>query len=69
MENKNNIREIKQLIQDVAMLKEILLSTVHRNDSEGELSDWANEELKIARKIPISEFISLEEVKNRILKR
>lgn len=65
MENINS-EELKQLIKDVALLKEILLSSVHREDSEGELSDWAKAELEVARKTPISQYISHEEVKKRI---
>ncbi len=40
-----------------------------QHDNEGELSDWAKEELEEARKSPIEEFISLEEMGQRILKK
>ena len=56
-------KELRQLIEDVALLKEILLSSVHREDPEGELSDWAKKELEKARKTPVSEFIPLENLK------
>jgi len=61
--------ELKQLIRDVALIKEILLFNKSLKDPEGELSDWAKKELIEARKIPISEKISHEEVKKRILAR
>ena len=51
-------KEIKQLIRDVALIKNILLE-------EGELSNWAKRELEIARKNP--EKIPHAEVKKRIL--
>ena len=58
-----NESEIRQLIQDVAMIKEVL--SINKKDPEGELSDWAKNELKEARKRNIK--ISHEEVKRRIL--
>ena len=47
--------ELRQLIQDVALIKNILLS-------EGELTDWAKKELETARKTPESEYVSMEEI-------
>jgi hypothetical protein len=69
MENKNNAREIKQLIQDVAMLKEVLFYNKNLQDPEGELSDWEKKQLKKAREAPESECVPFEDVKNRILNR
>lgn len=57
-----SVEELKQLIRDVALIKNILLS-------EGELTDWAKNELEKARKRPNSEKITHEEVKRRILAR
>ncbi len=55
---------IKQRLDDVASLKEILIA--NRADSEGKVSDWAKNELTEARKIPDSENISLEELERQI---
>lgn len=63
MELKDISREeLKQLIRDVALIKNILIS-------EGELTDWAKKELEEARKIPDSENTSLEDIEQRILAR
>jgi len=68
METKSVKEEdIKQLIQDVAVLKEILFYNKNLQDPEGELSDWAKKQLKKARETPESEYVSFEEVKKRIL--
>jgi len=68
METKSVKEEdIKQLIQDVAVLKEILFYNKNLQDPEGELSDWAKKQLKKAREAPELEHISFEDVKNRIL--
>ena len=70
METKNVKEEdIKQLIQDVEMLKEILFYNKNLQDPEGELTDWAKNELDEARRTPESEYVSLEQVKKRILKK
>ena len=55
-------KDIKQLIQDVALIKSILMS-------ERELTDWAKKELIMARETPVSECISHEEVKRRIFEK
>jgi len=52
--------ELKQLIRDVALIKNILIS-------EGELSDLAKNELGEARKTPREEFISMEEIEKEFL--
>ena len=57
---KVDANDSKQLIQDVQILKNVILS-------EGDLTDWAKEELAKARALPDSEYVSLEEVKKRIL--
>lgn len=62
-------KELRQLIEDVELLKGILLSSVYRKDPEGELSDWAKKELEKARKTPSSKFFPLEEAKKRILQK
>jgi len=53
------IEDLTQLRIDVALIKNVLLS-------EGELTDWAKHELARARKIPESECISHEDVKQMI---
>ena len=58
--------DIQRLIEDVEMLKEVVFSKSHMEDSEGELTDWAKEQLRIARATPLSKYISLEEVEKRI---
>ena len=55
-------KEIRQLIQGVALLKEILLFNISRKDPEGELSDWAKKELEKSRKTSDKEYISMEEI-------
>ena len=57
---KVNADDLRQLIQDVRLLKNVLLS-------EGELTDWAKGELSKARALPDSEYVSLEDVEKRIL--
>tara|TARA_Y100000034_G_scaffold122730_1_gene168549 strand:+ start:2280 stop:2492 length:213 start_codon:yes stop_codon:yes gene_type:complete len=60
-------KEIRQLIQDVALLKEILLFNISRKDPEGELSDWAKKELEKSRKTSDKEYISMEEIEKEFL--
>jgi len=50
-----SVEELKQLIQDVALIKNILVS-------EGELTEWAKNELVKARKTPELQYISLEKL-------
>ncbi len=52
--------KLAKISRDVELIKNILMSA-------GELSDWAKNQLEIARKTPRSEYISHEEVKKRIL--
>jgi len=54
--------DLKQLIRDVQLLKNVLLS-------EGELTDWAKEKLAESRKVSDFELLSSEEVKQMILKK
>lgn len=61
-EIKNIHDDLRKLIVDVTLIKNILLS-------EGELTDSAKKELAEARKIPRSACISHEEVKKRILQK
>lgn len=53
-----NVEELKQLIMDVALIKNILLS-------EGELTEWAKNELEVARKRGTK--LSHDEVKRIVL--
>ena len=62
-----NPEYLKKLMEDVALIKEILFFNKNIKDPEGELSDWAKRELNEAREIPEEEYISLESVKKRIL--
>ena len=55
---------ISKLVSDVAMIKDYLLYS--KEDDEGELTDWAKQELADARKIPDSENISIEELEREI---
>jgi hypothetical protein len=55
-----NVREFKQLVRDVAVLKNLLLE-------EGELSEWAKKELKESREISVSHCISQNDLKKELL--
>ncbi|MFH2059388.1 MAG: hypothetical protein ABIJ59_10870 [Pseudomonadota bacterium] len=61
----HDVAFIKQHLNDVALIKEILVA--NQTDSEGELTDWVKKELAEARQIPDSELISSEEVKRMII--
>jgi|GEM_PF-1083489 len=52
-----------KLARDIEIIKGLLMPKV---DDEGELSDWAKNELERARNTPESEYVSLDEVKKRI---
>lgn len=70
MENQTiniNANDLKQLILDVKLMKEILLSGKLYYDYEGELSDWAKDELAKARETPDSEYVSMEEIEKEFL--
>ncbi len=66
---KIDANDLRQLISDVRLMKEILLSVRIYPDYEEELSDWAKNELAEARKIPDSELLSSEEVKQMIFEK
>ena len=55
---KVNENDFRQLVKDVALIKSILIN----RDSEGELSDWAKDELKRAREEPEEGYIDLNEL-------
>ncbi len=61
--------DLRRLIEDVAMIKDMLLLNSDMEDPEGELTDWAKEQLRIARATPRSQYISHEEVKKQTLAR
>lgn len=67
MENIVNPIEFRKLVDDVALIKNFLIPS--RSDPEGELTDWAKNELAEARAIPDSENISLEEAKRKIFEK
>jgi len=60
-----NSEDIKKLMRDVALIKKVL--SISKKDPEGELTEWAKKQLKLARAIPLSQYVSHEEVKKRIL--
>ena len=55
--------DIEKIKNDLEIIKSILI----RKDPEGELSDWAKEELAKARAEPRENYISHEEVKRMVL--
>lgn len=59
-------KELIELRIAVEMIKKAVLP---QKDPEGELSDWAKQELTEARATPRSEFTSHEEVKQMILQK
>ena len=69
MENLNvRAEDLKKLIRDVAQIKEMLIAEKEEREMEEmELTDWAKNELEEARKRPEKEYISLEDVKKKIL--
>jgi hypothetical protein len=67
METQNTYnKDIEQIKRDISLIKALLMPKI---DDEGELSDWAKEELDKARKTPLCECISNEEVKKRMDKK
>lgn len=58
---KVDANDLRQLVQDVQLLKNVLLL-------EGELTDWAKKELVKARKTSDEEYISMEEIEKEFLK-
>ena len=59
-----NPEDLKKLMKDVALIKEILFFNSNIKDPEGEISEWAKEELKKARKE--KDTISHEELKKEL---
>ena len=55
---KVNENDFKQLVKDIALIKSILMG----RDSEGELSDWAKDELKKASEESEGEYTDLDEL-------
>ena len=62
-------QDLMKLRRDMEIIKRILMSQRKEEDDEGELTEWAKEELEEARKTPESKYVSLEEVKKRISKK
>ena len=58
---KVKAEDFAQLVRDVSVLKNLLLN-------EGTLSEWAIEELKKSREVPMSECVSHEEVRKLLSK-
>lgn len=69
MENVNiKAKDLRKLIQDVSQIKEMLMAEKEEREMEEiELTDWAKSELEKARNRPEKEYVSLEDVKKRIL--
>jgi hypothetical protein len=55
-------KDFMKVMRDVELIKNILLD-------EGELTEWAKKELDDTRKIPLSECVSHEEVKEMIFEK
>jgi hypothetical protein len=53
---------LKEIKVDINIIKESL-------DNDGELTDWAKEELKKAREAPEEDYVSQEEVRKMILRK
>ena len=71
MENEMQyiMQDLTKLRRDIEIIKNLLISQRKIEEDEGELTEWAEKELEEARKTPESKYISLEEVKKRILKK
>tara|TARA_Y100000310_G_C20612750_1_gene778888 strand:+ start:142 stop:360 length:219 start_codon:yes stop_codon:yes gene_type:complete len=60
--------DLSKLIVDVAQIKEMLLEEKEEKEMEElELTDWAEKELEEARNRSEKEYVSLEDVKKKIL--
>lgn len=59
--------DFRKVMNDIETIKSILLSQRKFSDSEGELSEWAKQELAEARKTPRSELISMEEIEREFM--
>ncbi len=56
---KVNEEQFIKLVNDVELIKSLLLTKV---DDEGELTDWAKDELKKAREESVEDYTSLEDL-------
>jgi len=56
-------KDIEQIKRDIELIKALLMPKI---DDEGELTDWAKEELSNARKESIDTYTSLEDLKKEI---
>jgi len=60
--------DLKKLIRDIAQIKEMLIAEREEKEMEEiELTDWAKKELEEARNRPEKEYVSLEDVKKKVL--
>tara|TARA_Y100000310_G_scaffold289302_1_gene315604 strand:+ start:1628 stop:1837 length:210 start_codon:yes stop_codon:yes gene_type:complete len=57
--NQEILEKLNQMQQDIDILKEKL-------DDEGELTDWAKEELEKARQEPLGDQTSLEDLRKEL---
>ena len=62
-------QDLMKLKREMEIIKRLLISQRRNEDYEEELTDWAKEELEEARNTPESKYVSLEEVKKRIIKK
>ena len=71
MENEMQFirQDLMKLRRDIEIIKNLLVSQRKIEDDEGELTDWAKNELGETRKTPESEYVSLEQIKKKILKK
>ena len=53
---------LARLSRDIELIKRILIP-------DGELTDWAKEELAKARSIPTSKYIPFEEIEQKVLEK
>jgi hypothetical protein len=59
--------DINRMMQDITLIKDMLLAQQCATDSEGKLSDWAKQEWEGARKTPENELINMEEIEREFL--
>ncbi len=68
LETKSIDEKLAKLARDVEQIKQMLLAEREEKETEEiELTDWAKAELKRARETPERDYVSLEDVKKRIL--
>ncbi len=60
--------EIKHMHEDIEEIKRNISVIKHILSEEQELSSWAKNELKKARKAPKSDYLNHEYIKKRLLK-